>query len=264
MKNYHTHTFRCKHAVGEVDDYVQAAAARGLSVLGFADHTALPDNRWLFMRMSRAELPGYVRAMEEAQRSCSELVILKGMECEWAPEYHGFFQDVLLGQYALDYLVLGSHFFPHGGEWLSSHLDVYDAERLSAYTKHLIKSMQSGLFAFVAHPDLYGLTYMEWDENAAAAARDILSAAKELNLPLEINGNGLMSRVVETAQGSRTAYPWLPFWELAAEYGVSVVVNSDAHRPSLVDQGLREGLRIAETLGLPLADLDHLEGVEHV
>ena len=83
-------------------------------------------------------------------------------------------------------------------------------------------------------------------------------------MPLEINGNGLMSRVVETAQGSRTAYPWLPFWELAAEYGVSVVVNSDAHRPSLVDQGLREGLRIAETLGLPLADLDHLEGVEHV
>ncbi|MDI9465170.1 MAG: histidinol-phosphatase [Limnochordia bacterium] len=260
MKNYHTHTFRCKHAVGEVDDYVQAAAAKGFTVLGFADHTALPDNRWLYMRMGRAELPGYVRAIEQAQGTWPGLTILKGMECEWASEYHSFFEDVLLGQYGLDYLILGCHFFPHNGDWLSSHYEVHSAEHLVSYTRHLIESMRSGLFAFVAHPDVFGLSYLNWDKNTEAAAKDILGAAKELDLPLEINGHGLVSRWVEGDQGPRPAYPWLPFWELARDYGIQVVVNSDAHKPALVDEGLAEGFDLVRSLGLTLANMEHLEG----
>lgn len=260
MKNYHTHTFRCKHAVGEVDDYVRAAAAKGITVLGFADHTPLPGHPWSSTRMSCGELPGYVQAIEKAQEEYPELTILKGMECEWAPELNSFYQDVLLGEYALDYLVLGCHFFYHQGSVFSSHLDIHDAEHLAAYTVYLIECMESGLFAFVAHPDLFGLTYLEWDQNTEAAAKDIISAAKELNLPLEINGHGLKNRPIDTPQGRRPAYPWLPFWELAAEQGVSVVVNSDAHHPGQVDQGLREGRALAERLGLKLAVLSHLGG----
>lgn len=260
MRNLHTHTFRCKHAVGEVADYVEAAKAKGLSVLGFADHTPLPDNRWLFMRMGKAELPGYVRAIEEAQAAFESMTILKGMECEWAREYHSYFQEVLLDQYGLDYLVLGCHFFPYNGGWQSSHEAIYDAAHLSAYVDHLIESMRSCLFTFVAHPDLFGLTYLNWDANTAAAARDIILAAKELNLPLEINGHGLKNKLIETASGLRPAYPWLPFWELAAEHGVLVVVNSDAHNPRHVEQGLADGLQIAEDLGLTVAELKHLMG----
>lgn len=33
--NYHTHTFRCKHASGTDRDYVEAAVANGFSELGF-------------------------------------------------------------------------------------------------------------------------------------------------------------------------------------------------------------------------------------
>ncbi|MGI6673133.1 MAG: histidinol-phosphatase [Limnochordia bacterium] len=260
MKNYHTHTFRCKHAIGDVADYVEAAAARGISVLGFADHTPLPDGRWSSIRMAVEDLPGYVGAIEQAKKDNPQMTILKGMECEWAAEYHSFFRDVLLGEFGLDYLVLGCHQFPINGGWQSSHTAPNDAAYLAAYTKHLIASMQSGLFAFVAHPDLFGLTYLEWDEEAEAAARDILSAAEELSLPLEINGLGLSHRVVQTSLGPRTAYPWLPFWELAAEFDVQVVVNSDAHQPQGVAQGLREGLMFARKLGLTLAEFDHLGG----
>ncbi|HHT41820.1 MAG TPA: histidinol-phosphatase [Firmicutes bacterium] len=260
MKNYHTHTFRCKHAEGEVGDYMRTAVSRGLSVLGFADHTPLPDNRWLFMRMGSSALPAYVRAIEDAQQRFPELTILKGMECEWASEYHSYFEDVLLGEYGLDYLALGCHFYPYSGGWVSSHVDILDAAHLLAYTKHLVESMRSGLFSFVAHPDLFGLTYRDWDKNTEAASRDILSTAQELQLPLEINGNGLINRLVESSQGMRVAYPWRPFWELAREYEVTVVVNSDAHHPEFVDQGLAEGLGLVESLGLTLAKLEYLEG----
>lgn len=260
LKNYHTHTFRCNHAEGDVLDYVKVAAQRAFKVLGFADHTPLPDNRWLFMRMDKSQLPVYNRAIEEAQEKYSELVILKAMECEWAPEYHNYFAEVLLGEYQFDYLILGSHFFPYRGSWLSSHMDVSIPEHLVAYTEHLIQSMQSGLFSIVAHPDLFGLTYLTWDENTISASKDILAAAEELKIPIEINGYGLIEKFIKTPTGIRNAYPWLEFWKLARDYKVTVVVNSDAHHPNNVDMGLREGTKLAKELGLELANLEHLEG----
>lgn len=259
MKNYHTHTFRCQHAEGDVVDYAKMAVEKGLKVLGITDHTALPDNRWLGMRMDIAELDDYIQAIERAQIEYPELTILKGMECEWTPEYHNFYEDVLLGELDFDYLILGCHFFPYNGSYIGSHGDITDAKRLLAYTEFLIKSMETGLFSFVAHPDLFGLPYLSWDENTEAASHDILMAAQELKLPLEINGYGLMKRRVETPQGQRTAYPWLPFWEIGREYDLDVIVNSDAHFPDFVDLGLQEGLQIVEKLGLNLANLDYLE-----
>ena len=65
--NFHTHTFRCKHAKGDVADYCEAALALGMETLGFSDHSALPDDRWLSARMEYAGLDDYVRAMDRAR-----------------------------------------------------------------------------------------------------------------------------------------------------------------------------------------------------
>jgi histidinol phosphatase-like PHP family hydrolase len=40
--NYHTHTYRCKHAVGDDETYVLSAIAAGMQVIGFADHCPWP------------------------------------------------------------------------------------------------------------------------------------------------------------------------------------------------------------------------------
>ncbi len=42
INDYLTHTFRCRHAGGEVCDYGAAAQAAGLSELGFSDHAPWP------------------------------------------------------------------------------------------------------------------------------------------------------------------------------------------------------------------------------
>ena len=39
MKNYHTHTMRCYHAIDQEEDYIQAAIKAGYTELGFSDHT---------------------------------------------------------------------------------------------------------------------------------------------------------------------------------------------------------------------------------
>ena len=45
-RNYHTHTYRCQHARGDCVDYARVASELGMEVLGFSDHTPLPDGRW--------------------------------------------------------------------------------------------------------------------------------------------------------------------------------------------------------------------------
>ncbi|MEI3505641.1 MAG: PHP domain-containing protein [Bacilli bacterium] len=36
--NYHTHTFLCKHAIGDVEDYVKRAIQLGYHTIAITDH----------------------------------------------------------------------------------------------------------------------------------------------------------------------------------------------------------------------------------
>ena len=258
-KNYHTHTYRCKHATDDVMDYCHAAVEQGLQVLGVSDHTALPHDRWPNIRMPFSELPHYCAAIDKAINSFSELKILKVAECEYATEYHSFFEDTLLGEYQFDYLIGAAHYFPLNGQWVGSYGGADSAEGLRAYADYFIQSMESGLFAFMAHPDLFGNCYHRWDSNTISASRDIFTAAAALQVPLEINGYGLRKPKIKTEDGTRCMYPWLPFWELAREYDIKVIANSDAHRPQDVSSNIAEATQIGQNLGLAFADLSHLE-----
>jgi histidinol-phosphatase (PHP family) len=258
-RNYHTHTYRCKHATDDVTDYCRAALAQGLEVLGISDHTALPDDRWPHIRMPVAELPNYIAAIDAAIDAFPELKILKGAECEYAPEYHSFFEDTLLGQHRFAYLIGAAHYFPLDGEWVGSYGGADTPKGLRAYADYFIESMESKLFAFMAHPDLFGNCYHRWDANAISASKDILSAAESLQIPLEINGYGLRKPKIATEDGLRCMYPWLPFWELASDYKITVIANSDAHQPGDVSRNIAEATAIGRDLGLSFADLGYLE-----
>lgn len=259
MKNYHTHTYRCKHATGDVVDYVKMAISSDVNVLGISDHTPLPDNRWLDVRMHMNELDGYIRAIEDCQSQFPEIEILKGMECEYSKEYKNFYQEELIGKYHFDYLIFGPHYFPKDGAWVNTYGGVQNAQDLLAYSKYVIESMESGLFIFVAHPDLFGNSYDAWDKNTEACSKDILVAAEKLQIPIEINGLGFRKPQISTSKGNRHQYPLEEFWGLASNYKINVVINSDAHRPIDIIANITQGMEILDRYGLKLADLSFLE-----
>ena len=257
--NFHTHTYRCKHAQGDVDDYCRAAIAGGMETLGFSDHTALPDDRWIQARMHYEELDEYVGAIDKAREDYPDLRILKGMECEYVPRLHAYYADELLGERAFDYLVGASHFFLDADEkWHGTYGGTRDAASLRAYADYTIRMMETGLFAFVAHPDLFGNCYAEWDADTAAISKDLLSAAKELDVGMEINALGLRKQAHKKPGNPYPLYPWLPFWELAAEIDAPVIVNSDAHRPQDVQARTGEGYALRERLGLRAMDIGRI------
>ena len=254
--NLHTHTFRCQHASGDVVDYARVAQAGGMAVLGMTDHAPLPDGRWDDHRMRDDQLAGYIAAV----RGCRipGVQVLLGLECDWAPEFATYYRDVILGHHGFDYLIAGCHFTPHGGEWVSSFDELDSPARLRAYAKQAVATMASGLFAFLTHPDLFGVCNPRWTADTAACARDICAASVDLGVPLELNSYGIRKASVAGEDGPRPGYPWPKFWEIAAEMGARVVLSSDAHRPQDLFAGVDQIVALRDRLGLIEAELPWL------
>lgn len=249
MTNFHTHTSLCKHAAGMPKAYIAQAAQEGCQALGFSDHCPYPsgaDNTWPHMRMTREEADLYMEAVRQAE---SPFPVYAGFECEYDPRYESWYRDELLGRLKADYLVLGSHWLPRGNEFvyvkcIESPLDI------KAYIDHTIDAMRTELYSFLAHPDLLMIAGHDWNPYLAAIFADLIDAAIDLDLPLEINGYGLCKKPIQTKAGSRPPYPVDEFWELAAQKGAAVICCSDAHEASAVIKQARMARDYASRFGL--------------
>lgn len=262
ISNYHTHTQLCKHANGMPADYVKQAQNDGCSVLGFSDHCPYPENNknnWDHCRMSVSELKLYKSAVETAA-SNARIPVYFGFECEWDADYKAWYEDVLKGENKADYLVFGAHWVALGNDHIYIKDCAMDSIMLHKYIDQMVCGMQSGLYAFVAHPDLFMAGRGVWDSEAEACSKAIISAAKDLNLPLEINGYGIVKESVLLPSGSRHQYPVRDFWLLAIEAGVKIICNSDAHDPSVVVENALKARKFATDLGItPVEKLSCLD-----
>ena len=251
MENYHTHTKRCKHATGEVKDYVEAAIEAGVHTLGMSDHTPFPnDALWTDVRMKYEELADYSKEIDEARINYPQIKLLKAFECEYIEEYKNFYSEVLKGEYGADYLILAGHEIHGTSAWNPLGLTKSDKEELKLYANYLVKGMETGLFKFIAHPDVFGTFYLPWDEEAIAASKYIIEAASYYQIPLEINGYGLRKDTIVTPEGVRKMYPLEKFWELASNYKVQIIANSDAHKPTDIIANIDEAYKIASKYNL--------------
>ena len=260
--NWHTHTYRCKHAQGDAADYCAAAVSAGISVIGFSDHSPMKDGRWCGVRMDYAQMPDYIRAIDEAAAAFPSLRIFKGLECEWVPAFGTeYYADELRRRFGLDYIALAAHSFTieSGSEkWIDSFhgdksVSIDETAWLRGYSRYVIEGIRTGLFNFVAHPDLLGCFCSKWTKESERATRAIARAAKDAGIPLEINASGFVHRwVADENGGERAPYPWLPFWEVVADEGADAIINSDAHRPDLINANVDRAYAIAEKASVRL------------
>jgi histidinol-phosphatase (PHP family) len=223
IANYHTHTPRCNHATGSEREYVEAALQAGLQILGFSDHSpcVFPGNYVSWHRMKLEELEDYVAAVLALREEYKDRIqIPLGLELEYFP---GLMPQLLpiLREQPIDYLLLGQHFLGDEiGEPYCGHA-TDDKKILERYCDQTIEGMQTGLFLYLAHPDL--IYFTGDDHTYRNQMRRICREAKGCGMPLEWNLLG---------QCIGRNYPDMRFWEMAAEEGCDVILGWDAHAPN--------------------------------
>ena len=263
LANYHSHTPRCMHASGTEEEYVREAIRLGYEILGFADHTPWPykSDFVASMRMHIRELDGYMRIVRELEkRYAGRIRIHLGLECEAFPEFYPWLRE-LREAGAVDYLILGNHYDTSdecGGPYFGRCVTGRQARR---YAETTIAGMESGLFDYLAHPDLFLERYPRFDADAERACRELCEAAKRLDMPLEYNLLGLKRNARDRAWGG-LGYTTREFWEIAAETGNRAIIGVDAHEPEQLDcvQLYRDARTMLESMGVKmLAVLDQVE-----
>ncbi len=239
----------CNHASGTVKEYIKEAIKQNLNIIGMSDHGPLPYD-YVKDRMTYQTFLQYLKEIEECKKEFkNQIIIYAGVEIEYIAGNEGYLKDFYK---KLDYLVLGPHFYSDEGDFTKKSTYYCNTpEKLYMYQKYLVKAMESGYFSFVAHPDLFMMSYPKWDMHCEKIAHLICEKAKELDIPLELNANGLRRGPKEKEDGIHYSYPREEFFKIAKEHNVKIIVNSDCHDPKyLFDQYMDMANEMAKKLDL--------------
>lgn len=234
LADYHLHTPLCRHAVGAPEEYVAAAQAAGLEEIGFSDHCPMPGpepfDDW---RMLRAELPRYVEMIAAAREAAAPFPVRLGLECDFIAGQEGWIEE-LAGAADWDYLIGSVHYLGPGWDVDNPrHLSRFTASTTAVediwqrYWEAFGQCARSGLFDFLAHPDLVKKFGRRPAGDLRRFYEPAIAALAAHGTALEISTAGLHKPAGEL-------YPAAGFLTLAHAAGLPVVISSDAHAPGEV------------------------------
>jgi histidinol-phosphatase (PHP family) len=224
LTDYHLHTPLCHHATGWPLEFAQRAVELGLEEIGFADHNPMASafDDW---RMALEELPRYLDSVAEARARFPQLTIRLGLECDFLTGCEPWIEKLAtLADW--DFLIGSVHYLPNGWEvdhpkFIGRHTE-NSLEIWTSYWAQYERCIRSGLFDFVAHPDLPKKFGFRPEGDLRRFYEPAIAALAETGLAFEINTAGLRKEC-------REIYPSREFLELAHSAGIPLLINSDAH-----------------------------------
>ena len=253
MIDLHVHTWRCRHACGEPEEYVRAAAERGVRTLAFTEHLPLAPELAALVpgaekyAMPAEELPAYVADVSSARELGETLgvEVLLGIEADLVPPAVEHARATI-ARYSFD-IVLGSiHVID---DWAFD-----DPDRVSRYAEWDIE-------------DLWERYFAELGAAAATGAADVIAHAdlvKKFRYVPTTPLDDLYRRVADTLAGTGVAvevntaglrkpcaelYPAPALLAELHRAGVPVTIGSDAHDPADVGAGRDEALAALRAVG---------------
>lgn len=248
--NYHTHTWRCRHANGTERQYIDQALAAGVRILGFSDHAPcpFPGDYYSDYRMFLDQTEEYFATLTALKREyAGQLELHIGVEAEYYPAlFEGMLE--LLRQYPCEYMLLGQHFLENEDTGEYVYLPSSDPGALRRYVDQTLAGLRTGLFTCLAHPDLF-----RWTGDREAYVREMTRLCREtkkLDTVLEYNLLG---------HWDRRTYPNPAFWEIAAREGNRVILGVDAHSPQALNRPDPEREAREFLSGLGITPLERLE-----
>lgn len=217
VADVHMHSILSGHAFGTVRELAFEAAARNMKIIGVTEHgPGIPGTCD----------PIYFRNIIDAPRTLYGVEMLYGSEVNVLNSGTVDLDQRHLD--CLDYAVAGIHGL------------CYEDVGKVKNTDNVIRCMEIGKVKFISHPDA---------DNYPMDYPALVQGAKEYGVALEVNNSSL--RKPKLRPGCVENYrKMLP---LCMEYGVNIIVNTDAHDPSQVGEftlarALLEDLQMDEKL----------------
>lgn len=267
--NFHTHTFRCGHAVGNEEVMVKAAIQQGIQVLGFSEHVPLPNYRkhivkGMFhtfhdfrsflvacktiitngpaMRMPFKERITHFEAVKQVKSKYeNQIKVYQGFEAEYFKEYLDYYQG-LLNSGEVDYLILGNHFNKYAVHCrYYGRVNITDEDIIN-YKNDILEALDTDLFTYIAHPDLFMIGKVQFDELCESITREICQKALEKDVPLEVNAGGIRRGYRKVGDEMQYPYPNSHFFDIVGEMGCKVILGIDGHNPDDFNQSDIESL----------------------
>lgn len=243
--NYHTHTFLCKHAIGDVEDYVKRAIQLGYHTIAITDHgpfTKELQKKLASRRMSIEQYDEiYLDHLQRARNNYKgEIKVLFGVEIEYMEELKPLYEKF---KKELDLLVLGQHYIFVNGKYNGKYISIFDhpltEDEIEIYTNTVVKGLETGLFKILAHPEIFAWNIKDWDKKCEEVSKKIIASAIKNNVVLEINVNGIRNSYYQDKVFYQNGeinfpYPRREFWLLAKQMNARIIINDDAHAPNRI------------------------------
>lgn len=235
LTNYHTHTYRCGHAYGQDEEYVLSAIKRGVKVLGFTDHIPFPHLTQKGIRPNVEDIEGYVQSILSLKEKYKDIIdIHLGYEMEYIPEFDEYYRSLLF-QRKIEYFILGQHCYLDEDKLVFYNLNRNSLTNLDNYINAVLQAIDSGLIAYIAHPDLILNSFDIISDEVLNKLEVIIIKCKEKNIPLEVNMGGLRYydyHRTDIDDDYSKMYPYKEFFKLVKKHDVPVIVGVDAHDPN--------------------------------
>lgn len=248
LADYHTHTYLCKHACGEPEEYLRQAEKAGLSELGVSDHCPWPLDYDTECRMSESEYPLYREIVSKLQSSGSKVKIKLGLEVDWVPGKMEVVREKLDVK-SYDYIIGSIHYvddFPFDNpemldEWAKPGKVEWVWENYASLLADYISNFDFNIIGHMDLPKKFG--HFPCDKKIFMERTDhAFELAGKKNMSIELNTSGLRKPVKEI-------YPSLEILKLAKARGLSITLGSDAHRPADVGANFKEAVELAKLAG---------------
>lgn len=255
--NFHTHTQFCDgHA--PMETFVTQAMAMKFSHLGFSPHAPLPIESSCNMTID--SVPQYLEEIERLRNQYGDKInIYAGMEVDYLNKQQ--FSTALNDNRNLDYRIGSVHFIPsfdNPEEYIDvdGRFEKFNAKMktffhndietvVKSFFRQSLEMVQTGGFEIIGHFDKIGLNASRYCEHIDEQpwydrlVMELLEAIMDHGYIIEVNTKAWMQH--------NRFFPNLKYFSLLKKYNAPVVVNSDAHYPTLIGSGRSEALKLINT-----------------
>lgn len=247
LADYHTHNRLCKHADGTLEEYVQHAVSLGLTEIGLSDHTPMPDNWDLEVRMTETQFwSDYAPEVQRLQEAYRGRISVKfGLEGDFMPGTEAWVK-AFNAKSPFDYVIGSVHYLDDWGFDNPLFVAKYDEKDVNdiygLYYERIRQSAESGLFDIIGHCDLVKKFGHRPTKAMEEVLRETFTVVKASGMAVEINTSGLRKPVKEM-------YPSETILAILSEYGIPLTLGSDAHTPADVGRDFGLAAALVEKYG---------------